>query len=290
MSVNQDYIVENGIPVSPVVKMKLQDGSTLNLLDFFYPVGTYYETSDSDFDPNTVWGGTWVQDSKGKVLVGKSDSGVFSANNNTIGNESINLTLGQLPSHSHTYNEAASVTDDTTLSISQIPKHTHIVGAHTHTIGPHSHPYDKVTGGKTDDTVLTINQIPSHNHAQDAHNHSISAPTLTTLCCVGYTSSDPRNSPAGTVNYTSNAQPYIYPTGGGQGHNHTISTESSTTEPATGGDSGTNSDFDTESSGNNSPHNHDISVVSSTTDSIGNGDPIDLIQPSKVCIRWHRTA
>ena len=27
--------------------------------DFFYPVGSYYETSDSSFDPEEVWGGTW---------------------------------------------------------------------------------------------------------------------------------------------------------------------------------------------------------------------------------------
>ena len=29
------------------------------LLDTFYPVGTYYENSDSDFNPNKVWGGKW---------------------------------------------------------------------------------------------------------------------------------------------------------------------------------------------------------------------------------------
>lgn len=29
------------------------------LLDLFYPVGSYYENSESDFNPNKVWGGTW---------------------------------------------------------------------------------------------------------------------------------------------------------------------------------------------------------------------------------------
>lgn len=29
------------------------------LVDIFYPVGTYYETSDANFNPNTAWGGTW---------------------------------------------------------------------------------------------------------------------------------------------------------------------------------------------------------------------------------------
>lgn len=40
-----------------------------DLIDIFYPVGTYYETSDSDFDPNIEWGGTWVQDTNGRFLV-----------------------------------------------------------------------------------------------------------------------------------------------------------------------------------------------------------------------------
>lgn len=29
------------------------------LIDMFYPVGSYYETSDAEFDPNKSWGGKW---------------------------------------------------------------------------------------------------------------------------------------------------------------------------------------------------------------------------------------
>ena len=28
-----------------------------NLLDLFYPIGIYIETSNEDFNPNTQWGG-----------------------------------------------------------------------------------------------------------------------------------------------------------------------------------------------------------------------------------------
>lgn len=31
-------------------------------IDLFYPVGAYFETSDSTFDPNVKWGGTWISD------------------------------------------------------------------------------------------------------------------------------------------------------------------------------------------------------------------------------------
>lgn len=62
------------------------------MLDIFYPVGSYYETSDTSFDPNVSWGGTWAEDSSGKVLVAK-DSGTFSTVGSTGGAET--------DSHSH---------------------------------------------------------------------------------------------------------------------------------------------------------------------------------------------
>jgi len=36
----------------------------------FYPVGSYYETSDTSFDPNTAWGGTWSLETEGLVHIG----------------------------------------------------------------------------------------------------------------------------------------------------------------------------------------------------------------------------
>ena len=29
----------------------------IEILNLFYPIGTYYETSDINFNPNEVWGG-----------------------------------------------------------------------------------------------------------------------------------------------------------------------------------------------------------------------------------------
>lgn len=43
------------------------------LLDKIYPIGSYYETSNTSFDPNVTWGGTWVNDSKGRVTVALDD-------------------------------------------------------------------------------------------------------------------------------------------------------------------------------------------------------------------------
>lgn len=44
---------------------------TKSQLDYYYPVGSYYETSDASFDPNTAWGGTWNKETvfgDGKLL------------------------------------------------------------------------------------------------------------------------------------------------------------------------------------------------------------------------------
>lgn len=38
-------------------------------LSVFYPVGSYYETSDSSFNPNTAWGGTWVKETAGRFHI-----------------------------------------------------------------------------------------------------------------------------------------------------------------------------------------------------------------------------
>lgn len=39
------------------------------LIDMFYPVGSYYETSDTTFNPNTAWGGTWSLETEGQVHI-----------------------------------------------------------------------------------------------------------------------------------------------------------------------------------------------------------------------------
>lgn len=68
-----DNIANGAVTMDKVAKSEF--------LDFFYPVGSYYETSDVAFNPNNTWGGTWVEDTAGRVLVAK-DSGTF----DTVGN------------------------------------------------------------------------------------------------------------------------------------------------------------------------------------------------------------
>lgn len=49
-----------------------------NPLNRFYPVGSYYETSDADFDPNAAWGGMWVSEQiKDDAIVEQGTSGIW---------------------------------------------------------------------------------------------------------------------------------------------------------------------------------------------------------------------
>lgn len=74
------------------------------LVDLIYPVGTYYETSDSEFDPNVKWGGTWELDQSGTVLVSKSSASSSKFNDDVgtvIGEENHTLTNDEMPIHRH---------------------------------------------------------------------------------------------------------------------------------------------------------------------------------------------
>ena len=37
-----------------------------DLWEYIYPVGSYYETSDMNFDPVRTWGGVWEEVSPGR--------------------------------------------------------------------------------------------------------------------------------------------------------------------------------------------------------------------------------
>lgn len=80
--------------------------SSLGLtFDDIYPVGSYYETSDVDFNPNVSWQGTWVEDTQGRVTVAQdSTQGEFSTINATGGEKEHYLTRDEMPNHFHRSN------------------------------------------------------------------------------------------------------------------------------------------------------------------------------------------
>lgn len=65
------------------------------LLDRFYPVGTYYTTMDETFDPNVSFVGTWVRDTDGRVL---RDGTAVGATGGEVTHATV---LSEIPSHNH---------------------------------------------------------------------------------------------------------------------------------------------------------------------------------------------
>lgn len=102
---------ENGNIISPATSVDsifTQGGG--NLIDYIYPIGSIY-MSVNDVDPSILFGGTWER-IKDKFLLCSGDT----------------YTLGS---------EGGEATH--TLTISEMPSHTHTQNAHNHTQNPHLH-------------------------------------------------------------------------------------------------------------------------------------------------------
>ena len=92
-----------------VKKFKQFHKKWLLFWNIIYPVGSYYETSDTTFSPNTEWGGTWVQDTKGLVTVGAIEDGgdnpaygtLKLSVNDVQGEAEHTLTTDEMPRHNH---------------------------------------------------------------------------------------------------------------------------------------------------------------------------------------------
>lgn len=120
-----------------------EGGGGASVLDC-YPVGSYYETSDTSFNPNAAWGGTWVLDSQGRVTVAQ-DSGTFGTVGAIGGTEAVShkhttqahaLTPTEIPPHSHFPSDGSFLGSDVQinlgvkgydLSSSVLPGDVHVV-------------------------------------------------------------------------------------------------------------------------------------------------------------------
>lgn len=106
--------IEDGVEEALAVTRNI----TTRILDMFYPIGSYYETSDGSFDPAATWGGTWVLESAGLVHVSAGTGYTIGATGGTPD--------AVVPAHTHPFrNPTISRTTNVGVSVSG--------GAHNHT-------------------------------------------------------------------------------------------------------------------------------------------------------------
>ena len=118
------------------------------LWNIIYPVGCYFETSDTDFNPNVSFGGTWVEDTAGRVLVAQN-AGTVATVGDTGGEETHTLTVSEIPSHNHSL---TSKYDDANYNTGIIPANDQM-----------SIPYDSGN--------ITRTQHTNNNGGGEAHNN-----------------------------------------------------------------------------------------------------------------------
>lgn len=101
-------------PITSANLQKIED-ALAGMLDYFYPVGTIYETTSNNLDTTAKmashFGGTWEAYGAGRVLVAKSADTEFDTIGETGGAKTHTLTEQELASHRH-YNNHYGVSLD----------------------------------------------------------------------------------------------------------------------------------------------------------------------------------
>lgn len=95
-------------------------------IDKIYPVGSIYITT-SGISPDKLFPGTeWNEYSQGRVLVGYNGGSVaYNTIGKTGGSATATLTTDNLPSHSHSFTPAGTITNGLTFTTASAGSHTH---------------------------------------------------------------------------------------------------------------------------------------------------------------------
>ena len=158
------------------------------LLDIFYPVGSYLETSDSSYNPNVSLGGSWIKETEGMVHVsGGTNYSVSKANNSLgAGAKDGGNKDAIIPYHRHSV-AAFTNASNGSCSIGTSGGHQHL-GYNTNTGGTYGegwNPAQEYVGNRSANIVLNptngahTHTVPNHTHTISAHNTNYEGVSVT---------------------------------------------------------------------------------------------------------------
>lgn len=134
--------------------------SLSHVLELVYPVGSVYINASDSTNPATLLGfGTWERVGTGRVMIDANSTyaagstGGSATHTHTTGDCTLTAAQSGVPAHAHGLNSHTH----------SVGAHTHGLNSHTHTLSSHTHKYAK-PNTPTGNVTLTLDQIPSHSH------------------------------------------------------------------------------------------------------------------------------
>lgn len=142
-----------------------------DLCDMIYPVGCYFETTDTDFNPNDVFVGTWVLEAEGLVHISSGENYEVSTDAQDGGEATHTLTADESGIQAHNTVSSGYISAGITG------------GSHAHTSrhrisgnlgGDYAAPPTSGKSGSSGDrTGVVLSTSSAHTHDLPNHTHSI---------------------------------------------------------------------------------------------------------------------
>lgn len=274
-------------PTTGQLKQMFQTEYPKYLALLMYPIGSIYWTSlapDNGGNPNTLFGGTWIQ-IKDKFVLAAGD--VYTAGA-TGGASTVTLTVNNLPSHTHPIGGSTGNTQPTFTGIEVTSgKGT----AHNHNM-EHKHGYTpsgKIasTSGGTDNKTAGISgdnyaQFVPWGYRDQMDPQGRASQYLNVSNFHSFNASDTGNGPAIRIDLAHTHTAYFT----GTASSTTSMTNSSGTAITTTGNESTHTHKVT-ASGTVQNHSHTLPANTGTN---GSGTAVDKMPPYVVKYCWERTA
>lgn len=257
-----------------------------SIFDIFYPVGSYYETSDDTFDPNVAWGGTWYKETEGQVHVSSGRTYTVTGADEThlinpetvVGTSDGGSTDAIIPYHNHSFTDPVIESSGGSTS-----------GQSSGSTGAASATTTSKASGSTGASSGSTGAGTSHSHA-GASSHAYVMTSNTSVANTTVTSNTSGNRRVyGLSASTGNPFTCTTNTGGESSHTHSLNAHTHSLNEHTHTLVHTHSlNNHTHSTPN---HTHTYSSGGSVGYAGTSGNVTDAnMQPYIVVNRWHRVA